>query len=102
MVDVYHVDGAGQPTQTRTVLSNAQQTELSGTLGFTGVRDAQETFHQWSGDGHDANNEPTTVTYTTKTSEVDRYRFVPHTADGDLKTKKIAIAGLVFANPFAP
>ena len=102
LVDVYHVDGAGQPTQTRTVLSNAQQTELSGTLGFTGVRDAQETFHRWSGDAHDANNEPTAVTYTTKTSEVDRYRFVPHTADGDLKTKKIAIAGLVFANPFAP
>ena len=102
LVDVYHVDGAGQPTQRHTVLSNTQQTELSGTLGFTGVRDAQETFHRWSGDPHDPNNEPTAVTYTTKTSEVDRYRFVPHTADGDLKTKKITITGVAFANPFAP
>ena len=83
-------------------MSNTQQTELSGTLGFTGFRTARETFHQWSGDAHDPDNEPTTVTYTTKTSEVDRYRFVPHTADDDLKTKKITIAGVAFANPFAP
>ena len=102
LVDVYHVDGAGQPTQRRTVLSDTKQTELSGRLGFTGFRTARETFYQWSGDPHGPDNESTAVSYTTKTSEVDRYRFVPHTADDDLKTKKITIAGVAFANPFAP
>ena len=45
---------------------------------------------------------PTEVTYQTKTSEVDRYHFVPHTSNGDPNTKKVTINGMVFANPFSP
>ena len=85
-----------------TRFSDVAQAELIGSLGFTGVRTAQETFYQWRGDLQDPNNEPTAVTWVTRTSEVDCYRFVPHTADGDLKTKKITIAGLAFANSLAP
>ncbi len=99
---IHRVDDAGQPTQRRTVFSTANRTELSATLGFTGHRTSQETFYQWSGDATDPNNEPVAVTYDTTSYEVDRYRFVPHTSNGDLKTKKVTIIGLPFANDFAP
>ncbi len=92
----------GQLTVRRVVIDNADQTELSWSLAATGVTTAQETFYRWSGDAADPDNVPTAVTYQTKTSEVDRYHFVPHGINGDLNTKKVTINGMVFANPFAP
>ena len=98
----YHEDSAGQPTELRVVLSDVDQTRLSWSLDSMAVTTAQETFHRWSGDATDPDNVPTAVTYQTKTSEVDRYHFVPHTGNGDVKTKKVTIDAMAFANPFAP
>ncbi len=97
----YHTDRSGQPTPDTVVLSASGQTRLGRSLGFMGVSTTQETFHKWSGDPTDPNNTPTVVTYRTKTSEVDRYLFVPHTSTGDLATKRVTIAGAAFAHPFA-
>ena len=98
----YHVDGDGQPTESRVVIDNVDQNRLSWSLDSTGVTTAQETFYRWNGDATDPNNLPTEVTYRTKTSEVDRYHFVPHTPNGDLNDKTITIAGRVFDDPFSP
>ena len=98
----YHVDGDGQPTQRRVVIDNVDQTQLGWTLDATGVTTAQETFYKWSGDATDPDNVPTEVTYRTKTSEVDHYRFVPHTGNGEMKDKRITLDGVVFGSPFAP
>ena len=98
----YHEDSAGQPTERRVVLSDVDQTRLSWSLDSMEVTTTQETFHRWSGDATDPDNVPTAVTYQTKTSEVDRYHFVPHTGNGDVKTKKVTIDAMAFANPFAP
>ncbi len=98
----YHEDSAGQPTELRMVVSDVDQTRLSWSLDSMEVTTAQETFYRWSGDATDPDNAPTAVTYQTKTSEVDRYHFVPHTGNGDVKTKKVTIDAMIFANPFAP
>lgn len=98
----YHVDADGQPTEHRVLIENVDQTKLAWALDATGVTTVDETFYRWRGDAADPQNRPTEVTYQTRTSEVDRYHFVPHTANGDLKGKKITINGMVFANPFGP
>ncbi len=98
----YYEDRNGNPIERRVVIDNTGQTQLSWSLDATGETTAQETFYRWSGDATDPNNVPTAVTYQTKTSEVDRYHFVPHSDDGDLKTRKVTIKGMVFASPFAP
>lgn len=97
----YRVDGDGQPTESRVVIENVDQTKLAWSPDATGVTTAQETFHRWSGDATDPQNLPTEVTYGTKSAEVDRYHFVPHTANGDLKGKETTINGRLFADPFA-
>ncbi len=84
------------------VIDDTDQTRLSWSLDSMEVTTAQETFYRWSCDATDPDNVPTAVTYQTKTSEVDRYHFVPHTGNGDVKTRKVTIDAMAFANPFAP
>ncbi len=82
----YFQDMDGNPTQIRVVAQNVDQTELTYVLDKSGRWMSDQTYHRWSGDASDPNNEPTEVTYRRMKFEMDLYQFQAHGASGGRST----------------
>ena len=82
----YFKDMDGNPTQIRVVAQNVDQTELTYVLDKSGRWMSDQTYHRWSGDASDPNNEPTEVTYRRMKFEMDLYHFQAHGASGGRST----------------
>ena len=78
----YFQDMDGNPTQIRVVAPNVDQTELTHVLDKPGRWMSDQTYHRWSGDASDPNNEPTEVTYRRMKFEMDLYHFQAHGGSG--------------------
>ena len=65
----------GQPTQIQELANDEDITEWSASFEEPGLLVRNETFHRWSGDETDPNNEPDTVSMTTKSFEMELYYF---------------------------
>ena len=65
----------GQPTQIQELANDEDITEWSSSLEEPGLLVTNGTFHRWSGDETDPNNEPDTVSMMTKAFEMDLYYF---------------------------
>ena len=82
----YFQDMDGNPTQVRVVAQNADQTELTYVLDKPGRWMSNQTYHRWSGDASDSNNEPTEVSYQRMKFEMDLYHFQAHGGPGGRET----------------
>lgn len=78
----YFQDMDGNPTQIRVVAQNVDQTELTYVLDKSGRRMSDQTYHRWSGDVADPNNEPAEVAYRRMKFEMDLYHFQAHGGSG--------------------
>ena len=78
----YFQDMNGNPTQVRVVALNVDQTELTHALDKPGRWMSDQTYHRWSGDATDPNNEPTEVAYRRMKFEMDLYHFQVHGGSG--------------------
>ena len=78
----YYQDMSGNPTRMRTVASDVDHTELSANLEAPGRWVSDQSYHRWSGDETDPNNEPTTVTYRRLKLEMDLYHVLAHGGNG--------------------
>ena len=74
----YYQDMSGNPTRMRVVALDVEHTELSANLEAPGRWMSDQSFHRWSGDETDPNNEPTAVTYRRLKLEMDLYHFRAH------------------------
>ena len=82
----YAQDMDGNPTQIRIVALGVDQTELTHVLEKPGRWMSDQTYHRWSGDAADPNNEPTTVAYRRAKFEMDLYFFQVHGGSGGRET----------------
>ena len=87
---VHHVDGSGDPTETRTLSTNLKRTQWSSALEILGSITGEQTLFRWNGDSE---TQPTTVTYVTKDVEVDRYVFTPRGSGSNQGGQTVTIAG---------
>ena len=78
----YFQDMDGNPTQVRVVAQNVDQTELAHALEKSGRWMSDQTYHRWSGDETDPNNEPAEVAYQRMKFEMDLYHFQAHGGSG--------------------
>lgn len=78
----YFQDMDGNPTQIRVVGQNVDQTELTYVLDKPGRWMSNQTYHRWSGDATDPDNEPTEVIYRRMKFEMDLYHFQAHGGSG--------------------
>ena len=92
---VHHEDGSGEPTATRRLSTNLKRNQWSSPLETLGSMSGEQMLFRWNGD---AGTQPTTVTYTVKDVEVDRYVFTPKTGGSAQDTHTVTIAGVASFN----
>ena len=82
----YFQDMNGNPTQARVVAQNVDRTELTSVLDKPGRWMSDQTYHRWSGNSSDPNNQPTEVAYRRMKFEMDLYQIRAHGGPGGTAT----------------